>query len=94
MQSYEEKLKDFRWQRKRSQIIERDNNNCQRCHSEEDLEVHHIHYSGEPWEAKDIDLITLCEYCHKSVEHIKDQGYNMSLDEIKLKVKIDLPVYF
>ena len=79
---------------KRSEIIERDGNHCQRCKSEEDLEVHHIHYFGEPWEAKDSDLITVCEYCHKSIELIKEQGYNMSRDEIMLKVKIDLPIYF
>lgn len=92
--SYSEKLKDFRWIDKRSKIIERDNNCCQRCRSEEELEVHHIHYAGEPWEAKDIELITLCEYCHKTIEHIKEQGYNMSRDEIMLKTKFDIPVYF
>jgi 5-methylcytosine-specific restriction endonuclease McrA len=80
---YSEKLKDGRWQMKRSQIIDRDGNRCQRCRAERDLEVHHIHYNGEPWEAYDEDLITLCECCHLSI-HIKQEfrGINYSASDI------------
>lgn len=52
-----------------------------------ELHVHHIYYNGEPWEAKDEYLITLCEICHVSVEHVKDMGYNMSRDEITYKIR-------
>lgn len=94
---YSEKLKDHRWKLKRSEILMRDNHTCQKCGViyEDDsiyefdecepinIEVHHIHYSGEPWEAKACDLISLCEHCHDLVEHVKAFGYNMSFDEIK-----------
>lgn len=63
---------------------------------EEDLElhVHHIKYKGEPWEANDKDLITLCEMCHVTVEYFKSNGYNMSLDEITFKVRTESQEYY
>lgn len=63
---------------------------------EEDLElhVHHIKYRGEPWEAKDEDLITLCEMCHVTVEYFKSNGYNMSFDEITFKVRTESKEYY
>ncbi len=57
------------------------------------LEVHHINYSGEPWEAKDIDLITLCEYCHDNIEYLKQGGYNMPLEVIIRKERPDGEIY-
>src|SRR5262245_56290118 len=56
--SYQEKLRDPRWQRKRLEILERDQWTCQRCHSTtKTLHVHHrIYRHGlEPWEI-DTDL--------------------------------------
>jgi len=99
-EQYYKKLFDPRWRAKRIQIIERDNHTCQKCKVEivdyekgefdecyEDrlkLEVHHINYNGEPWQAKDEDLITLCDYCHDFVEYIKNsEGHNMTSEEIK-----------
>lgn len=29
------------------------------------LSVHHIKYNGDPWEAPNESLITLCDNCHK-----------------------------
>jgi 5-methylcytosine-specific restriction endonuclease McrA len=57
------------------------------------LEVHHINYSGEPWEAKDIDLITLCDHCHDHVEYLKQGGYNMPLAVIKRQERPDDELY-
>lgn len=65
--TYAEKLKDPRWQKKRLQILERDNWECQECaEKEKTLHVHHKnYYSGkDPWECNDNNLITLCETCH------------------------------
>lgn len=63
---YAQKLKDPRWQKKRLQILERDEWTCQECgDAETTLHVHHKRYGdGEPWEAPDAWLVTLCEDCH------------------------------
>jgi len=45
--------------------MERDNWTCKYCGTtEHTLHVHHFSYSGEPWEAPDEKLTTLCEDCH------------------------------
>lgn len=64
--SYSQKLKDPRWQERRKKILERDNYKCQFCFSDDKvLDVHHIKYQGEPWEASNASLITLCRDCHE-----------------------------
>lgn len=66
MKTYSEKLKDPRWQKKRLQILERDNFSCTHCgDNKTTLHVHHISYSGNPWDVKDDLLTTLCESCHE-----------------------------
>lgn len=64
---YSEKLRDPRWQRRRLQIMERDNWRCQLCFDDEStLHVHHVWYAGrDPWDAPDEALITLCHECHE-----------------------------
>jgi len=63
---YSEILKDPRWQKKRLQILERDNWTCCFCgDTESTLHVHHIVYSGKPWEQRDASYLTLCETCHE-----------------------------
>lgn len=65
--SYQEKLKDPRWQKRRLEILERDGWNCQLCHdSESTLVVHHRRYlpNIEPWDSPDELLVTLCQECH------------------------------
>lgn len=59
-----------------------------------ELHVHHIRYRGEPWEAKNEELITLCEMCHVTVEYFKSNGYNMSFDEITFKVRTESKEYY
>ena len=66
--SYAEKLKDPRWQRKRLEVMGRDNFTCLDCGSTDNqLQVHHCLYEkGEPWETSNEFLMTLCMDCHKS----------------------------
>ncbi len=65
---YQEKLKDPRWQKKRLEIMERDEWKCKGCGDhEKTLNVHHINYTGDPWEVEDDDAQTLCEDCHKAL---------------------------
>lgn len=64
---YSLKLRDPRWQKKRLEILERDNWQCQICSDEEsNLQVHHRAYDKgiEPWDHLDDALVTLCEGCH------------------------------
>ena len=68
---YWEKLKDPRWQRRRLEIMERDNFKCRHCRSDSNtLNVHHRVYNkgAQPWDYDDHLLITLCESCHESAE--------------------------
>ena len=70
-EEYGESLKDPRWQKKRFDILNRDNWTCQICGSKEKtLHVHHLCYdkNKNPWEYDEMSLITLCEGCHK-LEH-------------------------
>lgn len=71
--TYSEKLTDPRWQRKRLEILNRDNFSCQLCGSDKyTLHVHHKSYNGDPWETANSELITLCEDCHFFIEEIGD----------------------
>ncbi len=65
--NYTEKLKDPRWQKKRLEILDRDNWACCNCsHTDYPLNVHHITYipNLEPWDYPNKLLTTLCEKCH------------------------------
>ena len=63
--TYSEKLKSPKWQKKRLEILQRDNFKCVLCgDTETELHVNHKKYTGEPHEAPNEDLETLCKYCH------------------------------
>jgi 5-methylcytosine-specific restriction endonuclease McrA len=64
---YGERLRDPRWQKRRLEIMQRDDFACQICFDgESPLNVHHRWYEGDPWDAPDEALVTLCEECHES----------------------------
>jgi hypothetical protein len=66
--TYAEKLKDPRWQKKRLEILERDDFTCQICNDNKtELHVHHLYYVNdrEPWDYKNESLVSLCKNCHK-----------------------------
>jgi 5-methylcytosine-specific restriction endonuclease McrA len=71
--TYSEKLRDPRWQKKRLEILNRDEFTCTICGDDKStLHVHHNAYAGEPWEADNNLLTTLCENCHFVVENVHD----------------------
>lgn len=79
--AYSDLLKDPRWQKKRLEIFQMDQFKCTRCgDSERPLHVHHFRYTGNPWEAPNENLATICEDCHW-LEHNQDK---FSEREIKL----------
>lgn len=66
--TYSEKLKDPRWQKKRLEILERDEWRCCGCGAtDKTLHVHHRCYwpRTEPWEYDALFLETLCVDCHE-----------------------------
>ncbi len=73
IKSYSDKLKDPRWQRKRLEILNRDEFKCRSCgDTEKMLHVHHLCYekNKEPWETKNDDLVTLCADCHSAATYL------------------------
>jgi hypothetical protein len=75
--TYQEKLKDPRWQKKRLLILERDGWLCQQCRlGTETLHVHHKYYlpKSDPWDYPDCALVTLCETCHKDEEELRREA--------------------
>lgn len=66
---YAKKFKDPRWQKKRLEILQRDEFTCKICgDAESTLHIHHRNYINgrEPWEYPDDYLVTLCEKCHEA----------------------------
>lgn len=73
--TYAEMLKDPRWQKRKVEILSRDNFTCQLCgDTENTLHVHHKYYleNHKPWEYDDNVLVTLCENCHKLIHENQD----------------------
>ena len=71
--TYSDKLKDPRWQKKRLEILNRDNFTCTLCLDKEStLNIHHLKYTGNPWDTPNECLITLCEDCHSFIEFYKN----------------------
>lgn len=66
---YAIKYKDPCWQKKRLEVMQRDEFSCVCCgEAKEMLNVHHSYYVAgrDPWEYPDSSLITLCHRCHKA----------------------------
>ena len=73
---YAELLKDPRWQKKRLEIFQRENFECEWCGSKDNpLTVHHDYYryGKTPWEYPDTSLHCLCEECHGIVTKWKKE---------------------
>lgn len=93
--SYSNKLKDPRWQKKRLEIMQRDNWTCQDCGTDTStLNVHHKYYEEgkEVWEYPDEALITICgdchEYGHEMISIIMRILRRMSVEKIDLSASI------
>lgn len=81
---YTEKLKNPKWQRRRLEILQRDEFRCRLCNDDKtELHVHHKKYNGDPWDSEDDDLVTVCKYCHLVYESVKEFYKNVSLYKVK-----------
>lgn len=104
--TYAEKLKDPRWQKKRLEIMERDEFTCQNCGTKNDcLHIHHKTYEfgNDPWNYEDKNFITLCEVCHKqeelnkiylnhTIKYLLKNGYT-NIDILDLLTETFMEVY-
>lgn len=80
--TYEDLLLRSEWKAKRDCILKRDNNKCQWCGKQENLQVHHKYYSKypnnvkvQPWNYPNDALITLCDECHQKAHKKKIKVY-------------------
>lgn len=86
--TYKEQLLHPNWQRKRQDILTRDNYSCTYCGDKETtLHVHHKRYikGRMVWDYENDDLDTLCAVCHKQ-QH-SDREF---LDEMLAGVNVDI----
>lgn len=86
--NYSELLKNPLWQRKRLEILGRDNFVCQSCGvTNRTLHVHHCYYErGKmPWEYPPEALITLCEICHEEERNGNEEQKDILLDLLDRK---------
>jgi hypothetical protein len=84
--TYPDKLLDPRWQKKKAEILTRDNYTCRSCGTTDiTLHAHHIKYIEdiEPWDYADKLLITYCEICHNTQHLIGNTIQSYLIDLIK-----------
>ena len=67
--NYKKLLQHPMWQKKRLEILNRDNFTCRKCgDTENTLHVHHCGYESSsegPWDYDEGWLLTLCKECHR-----------------------------
>lgn len=69
---YSEQLAHPKWQRKRLEILERDNFTCTLCgDTETTLHIHHDKYGKFAWSVNNKYLKTRCSHCHLLEEYYK-----------------------
>ena len=91
--TYKEKLLDPRWQKKRLEILSRDNFACFICgDTKSTLHVHHedYEYGKDPWDVMDdCFLTTLCADCHSTQHLAKTPLEKWLLDCVRSRAKYD-----
>ncbi len=86
---YSDKLRDPRWQKKRLEIFNRDNFSCTNCgDSTKELHIHHEKYIGEPWEAPNELLKTLCDKCHKGEHSLEPTLEELEIQCLRFRERI------
>lgn len=73
---FNKQYKSPKWQKKRLEILERDEYTCQSCgEDEKTLHVHHYFYMKDLmlWEYDEKYLVTFCDYCHDEWHKISNE---------------------
>ena len=82
--TYKEQLLHPNWQRRRLEILSRDEFTCQACYDKEStLHVHHKRYvkGRMAWEYPDSELVTLCWPCHEQ-EHEQSEDFKQLIAQL------------
>lgn len=86
--TYSELLQDPRWQKKRLEIMQRDDFTCLDCGAtDKQLHVHHCRYEKglKPWDYRDDELRTECWECHKERQDIE---HDVKMEFARLLAKL------
>jgi len=97
--SYADQYKDPRWQKKRLEILDRDEFQCQHCgDSKSQLHVHHrvYEYGRDVWDYDNDLLVTYCNSCHQYAHQLSSDLKSVSseimegwlLDSIEINIHI------
>jgi hypothetical protein len=85
--TYSDKLQDPRWQKRRLEVLQRDNFTCRLCTDITTvLHIHHKKYAKEPWEVELGSLITYCKHCHSVIEYNKKTDSIIPLQILKREI--------
>ena len=93
---YSVEIKDPMWQKRRLEILNRDNFTCQICgNNKETLHVHHTIYipGRHIWEYEDFQLITLCESCHYEEHKEYPELINISINDMRCSGLTNFEIY-
>lgn len=66
------------WNTARNKFLKAGNNFCFKCHTNENLEVHHLVPHHLTKDNSDKNLVTLCESCHKIADRITLKSWKKS----------------
>jgi hypothetical protein len=92
--TYWEKLQDPRWQKKRLEVLQREDFTCEWCQSrQKTLHVHHGYYERglDPWEYADDTLHCLCEDCHETAGGLLKEAHETIAKIRDLEVLAAIP---
>lgn len=89
-------LKTAKWQRKRAEIIRRDNGYCQRCFikhkiiNEENIQVHHIKSRRDFPELmyENSNLITICGHCNNELGTSNKLDFDWNYEEKEIEYSL------
>lgn len=88
--TYQEKLKDPRWQKRRLEVLKRDNFTCRLCSdTTTTLHIHHKEYRKDPWDIEIGSLITYCKHCHAVIEYNKKIEHIIPIQLIKREIDVN-----
>jgi 5-methylcytosine-specific restriction endonuclease McrA len=91
MSTFKKQYESPKWQKKRLEIMKRDDFTCQLCGAtDKQLDVHHIYYEKDKmiWELDNECYVTLCkDPCHKEAHtYIKKLSSLIAWNVLKLKI--------
>lgn len=87
---FTDQYKHPNWQKKRLEILERDEFTCRDCgDTESTLHVHHIMYiyGRDIWDYDNAFYITVCDSCHKYIHGTSSADFINNLNEKRFSIK-------